>query len=132
MLPIWRQILVPLAIIHIKTNFDFAGWGAKLAKVGGACKEIIANGSMSDAGYDPLARVYALPVDGKVHVVNGRVTRMRGIGVGSKEDLISYGFSARTEPGASRFDCYRLRRVGSMHKHYDTQHNEDKYEQERT
>ena len=124
--PIWGQILVPLAIIYIKTNFDFSGWRAELAKVGCACIEIVANGFMSNTGYDPLSRVYALPVDGKVHVVNGRVTRMRGIGVGSEGDLISYGISARTEPGASRFDYYRSRRIGSLRKHYDTQHNEDK------
>ncbi len=103
-----------------------------MAKIGGACKEIVANWFLSDTGCDPLARVYPLPVDGKVHMVNCRVTRVGRIGVGSKGDNITNGISVRAEPGASRFDSRRMGRVGNMHKKSDTNDNEDEYEQDRT
>ena len=57
---------------------------------------------------------------------------MRGIGVRSEGDLISYRVSTRAEPGASRFDCCRSGRVGNMCKQNDAYDNEDKYEQDRT
>ena len=54
---------------------------------------------------------------------------MCGIGVSSKGDYIANGFSARTNPGTSRFNGCRMGRVGNIYKKFDTNDNEEKDEQ---
>src|SRR6266516_2769044 len=56
---------------------------------------------------------------------------MCGIGISSKGNYITNGFSAWANPGTSRFNSCRMGRVGNMHEQSDTNDNKDKYEQDR-
>src|SRR5207248_11079355 len=65
------------------------------AKIDITSKNIFTNWSTSYTCNDPLARVYPLPVNGKVHVVNFWITVVGRVGIRSKMDDITDGFPTR-------------------------------------
>src|SRR6266487_1575555 len=127
MLSVKCKIHVSLSIIYIKTYYNLTCRCTKFAKIGIASKHIVTNWSTSYTGYYPFARVYPLPVNSKVHMVNFWITWVCGIGISSKGDYITNGFPAWANPGTSWCNSCMMGRVDNMNKKSDTNDDEDKY-----
>src|SRR5436309_11181457 len=132
MLSIGGKVHISLSIVHIKTYYNLADRRTQFAKIDIASKNIVTNWSTSYTCNDPLAGVYPLPVNGKVHVVNFWITVVGRVGIRSKMDDITDGFPIRANPCAPRFNRCGRERVCNLKKESDADDSENKYEQDCT
>ncbi len=113
MLPIRREVDIPLAIIYVKTDRNLARRGSEKSKINVTGKNIFINGDTNFTYNLPGARVYPLPVDGEVHMVNLRVAFICWISVGGEVNNIAGSRTCGTNPRAPGF--YMHRKDGTYH-----------------
>jgi hypothetical protein len=75
-LPIRGKIHVPLAIVHVKTDYDLTRRRSEMLKIGIAGIDIFTSWYTSDADDHPGARIDPRPVGREVHVVDCGVAIM--------------------------------------------------------
>src|SRR5579859_5296253 len=88
--PVGCEVYMPLAIIYVKTDGNGAGQCTEQAQINVTGINIFTGWNANYTHDLPGARIDSRPVHGKVHILNGRVALMRGIGKGGEVYIISY------------------------------------------
>ena len=97
--------MVSLSIINVKAYSDHTRWGTERMQIDSTGEDILPEWLACYTANYPPARVDALPVEGKVDVIDCRVSFVRGICVRDKDDLAVDDTTGRAYPSTTRDDC---------------------------